>query len=96
MSTLDQRSFPDWRSLGIEPADAARWWEAGCWHPEAARELADAGLSPHQLIDADGRPKMIDALEDTPIALAVADGYITARQAMGLVEGRSSIRWSKS
>lgn len=82
-----------WAAAGFHRRELADWWRAGCWHPQAARELADAGLSLCQLLDPDGEPKTIDALSGIPIATAVAGGYLSAEQAAAMVAGRSSIQW---
>lgn len=83
-----------WAAAGFRREDIQDWWAAGCWHPDAARALIDAGLSPHQLVDSDRRPITIDALSGVPVATAVADEYITAEQAADVVRARCTLRWT--
>lgn len=42
----------DWMSQGFSPADVAGWTEIGCWDAWTAKELADAGLTPGQAMEA--------------------------------------------
>ena len=81
-----------WSEAGIELSEASLWWAAGCPDPATAGELRTAGVRPEHLIDTDGLPKLVDALSATPIALAVAEGFITPQQAAALVSGRSLLR----
>lgn len=67
-----------WTDAGFDDATAARWLEARCFDPEAARALADLGVSPHQAAvrtrdGGDGRPQTI--------AYKVSNGDLTPRQA---------------
>src|ERR687885_1252558 len=66
-----------WTEAGFDDEDAAKWLEARCFDPLAARALADMGVSPHQAAHRtrDGG----DRSRDT-IAYKVSNGDLTARQ----------------
>jgi len=67
-----------WSDAGFDDEQTVLWLDARCFRPEAARELADLGVTPKQASvrtrdgGADGRP-------DT-IAYKVANGDLSARQ----------------
>ncbi len=67
-----------WTDAGFDDAMTARWLTVRCFDPEAARALADLGVTPEQAAkrtrDGGGDYK------DT-IAYKVANGDMTARQA---------------
>jgi hypothetical protein len=78
----------EWVEAGIEPAELLPWLLAGCWDPNAARRMADSGIQPANLLDAEGKPAVwVEGLdgERIPLALAVADSHITAAEAVGVV-----------
>jgi hypothetical protein len=74
-----------WTQCGFDDEMAARWLEARCFDPEAARALADLGVSPEQAAvrTRDGKGEYIDTL-----AYKVASGDLTPRQ--GAVRSLSS------
>ena len=66
-----------WTDAGFDDEATARWLRARCFDPEAARALADMGVSPEQAAcrtrdGGDGRPNTIGH--------KVASGDLTARQ----------------
>lgn len=91
--TTEQPDWALWRAAGFRREDQQDWWVAGCWHPDAARALTAAGLSPHHLVDAERRPVTIDALSGIAVGTAVADQYITAEQAADIIKARCTLRW---
>lgn len=66
-----------WTDAGFDDATTARWLEARCNDPQAARALADLGVTPHQAAarTRDGGGDYRDT-----IAHKVANGHLTARQ----------------
>ncbi len=64
-----------WSDAGFDDAMTARWLDARCFDPEAARALADLGVRPEQAAvrTRDGG----DYLET--VAYKVANGDLTAR-----------------
>lgn len=66
-----------WSEAGFDDAATAKWLEARCFDPQAARRLAKMGVSPRQAAHRtrDGG----DGSRDT-IAYKVANGDLTARQ----------------
>ncbi len=66
-----------WTDAGFDDPVAAKWLEARCFDPEAARALADMGVTPkqasHKTRDGGGEYR------DT-IAYKVANGDLTTRQ----------------
>jgi hypothetical protein len=66
-----------WTASGFDDATTARWLEARCFDPEAARSLAGLGVTPEQatLRTRDGGGEYVDT-----IAYKVANGDLTARQ----------------
>lgn len=75
----------EWVVAGVNPAEVGDWLRAGCWSATAARRMADAGIRPQRLLDEEGQPNhWVDLGPDGPIplALAVADSYLTADQAV--------------
>jgi hypothetical protein len=78
----------EWIGAGVEPTDVATWLQAGCWDPDAARNLTLAGVEAAELLSGDGTPRhWIDtpAGEHVPLVQAVADKHITATEAAGLI-----------
>ena len=65
-----------WTDAGFDDAMTARWLEARCFDAEAARALADAGVTPEQ---AAKRTRDGGGYVDT-IAYKVAKGDLTPRQ----------------
>jgi hypothetical protein len=66
-----------WTDAGFDDETTARWLEARCFDPEAARALADMGVTPAQAAcrtrdGGDGRPNTI--------GFKVASGALTVRQ----------------
>lgn len=77
----------EWLDVGVEPAEVGDWLRAGCWDPKAARRMVDAGLRPGRLLD-DGKPAhLLDVGPegDVPLAMAVADSYISVDEAVRIV-----------
>ncbi len=66
-----------WSAARFDDAEAARWLEARCFDPRAARDLADLGITPSQasMRTRDGRRDYVDT-----IAYKVASGDLSARQ----------------
>ena len=66
-----------WTAAGFDDERAARWIEARCFSPEAARALSELGVKPEQARarTRDGGGDYVDT-----IAFKVADGQLTARQ----------------
>jgi len=82
----------EWLDAGAEPSEVGDWLRAGCWAAEAARRMADVGLRPSRLLDAEGKPRhLVDAGPEgeIPVALAVAESYITAHEAVRVVVGQA-------
>lgn len=67
-----------WTDAGFDDATTARWLEARCQDPQAARALADLNVTPQQAAarTRDGGGDYLDT-----IAHKVANGDLTARQA---------------
>jgi hypothetical protein len=81
----------EWLDSGIEPADVAAWLRAGCWDPRAASQLVVLGVRSDRLIDESGKPRhwvKTASGEEMSVALAVADNWISAREAARAI-GRS-------
>jgi len=66
-----------WTDAGFDDATTARWLEARCQDPRAARALADLNVTPQQAAarTRDGGGDYLDT-----IAHKVANGDLTARQ----------------
>jgi hypothetical protein len=66
-----------WTDAGFDDEPAARWLEARCFDAQAARALAELGVTPGQAAvrTRDGGGGYIDT-----IAYKVASGDLTARQ----------------
>ncbi|MDQ3092969.1 MAG: hypothetical protein M3R46_15190 [Actinomycetota bacterium] len=66
-----------WTDAGFDDAMTARWLDARCQDPQAARALADLNVTPHQAAarTRDGGGDYLDT-----IAHKVANGDLTARQ----------------
>lgn len=66
-----------WSDAGFDDELAARWLSARCFDPQAARALAELGVSPEQAAarTRDGGDGRLDT-----IAFKVASGELTARQ----------------
>ncbi len=78
----------EWVDSGVEPLHVGDWLRAGCWNPNAARQLVDAGLYPAQLLNDRGEPLHHVETPDgagAPVAMAVADSFLTAEQAVQVV-----------
>ena len=65
-----------WTDAGFDDETTARWLEARCFDAQAARALADAGVTPEQ---ASKRTRDGGGYVDT-IAYKVANGDLTPRQ----------------
>lgn len=67
-----------WTDAGFDDALTARWLEARCFDPGAARALTDMGVTPEQagVRTRDGGDRRPDT-----IASKVANGHLTPRQA---------------
>ncbi len=66
-----------WTEAGFDDEMTARWLEARCFDPQAARALAELGVTPEQATvrTRDGGSDYIDT-----IAYKVAHGELTPRQ----------------
>ncbi len=66
-----------WSAAGFDDDGAAKWLDARCFDPAAARELADLGVTPGQASKRtrDGRRDYIDT-----IAFKVASADLSPRQ----------------
>ena len=66
-----------WSAAGFDEEQTAKWLEARCFDPEAARELADLGITPGQAASRtrDGKRNYRDT-----IAFKVASGDLSPRQ----------------
>ena len=66
-----------WTDAGFDDEQTARWLEARCFDPAAARELAELAVTPGQASKRtrDGRRDYVDT-----IAFKVASGDLSARQ----------------
>lgn len=66
-----------WTAAGFDDEEAAKWLEARCFDPNAARELDDLGVTPGQAATRtrDGKRDYIDT-----IAFKVASGDLSPRQ----------------
>ena len=67
-----------WTDAGFDDATTARWLEARCHDPQAARALADLGLTPDQ---ASARTRDGGGDYRDTLAHKVANGHLTPRQA---------------
>lgn len=67
-----------WTDAGFDDATTARWLEARCNDPQAARALADLGVTPLQ---ASARTRDGGGDYRDTIAHKVAHGHLTPRQA---------------
>ena len=67
-----------WSAPGFDDEQAARWLEARCFDPQAARAMADLGVTPGQASrrTRDGRRDYRDT-----IAFKVSSGDLSPRQA---------------
>ncbi|MGH9212530.1 MAG: hypothetical protein ACRD2C_17935 [Acidimicrobiales bacterium] len=75
----------EWIAAGVDPTEVGDWIRAGCWSATAARQMSTSGIRPHRLLDVEGKPvHWLDVGPDGPIplALAVADSYLTPDQAV--------------
>ncbi|HEX7301000.1 MAG TPA: hypothetical protein VF257_18530 [Solirubrobacteraceae bacterium] len=66
-----------WTQFGFDDETTARWLEARCFDPEAARALTELGVTPGQAAvrTRDGKGDYLDTL-----AYKVANGDLTPRQ----------------
>lgn len=66
-----------WTDAGFDNDETAKWLEARCFDPEAARDLADMAVTPGQASKRtrDGRRDYLDT-----IAFKVASGDLSPRQ----------------
>jgi hypothetical protein len=66
-----------WTDAGFDDEGTAKWLEARCFDPVAARDLMDLGVTPGQASKRtrDGRSDALDT-----IAFKVASGDLSARQ----------------
>lgn len=66
-----------WSVAGFDDEETEQWLEARCFDPQAARELADLGVTPGQasMRTRDGRRDYRDT-----IAFKVSSGDLSARQ----------------
>ena len=66
-----------WTDAGFDDEETAKWLEARCFDPQAARDLADLAVTPGQAAKRtrDGRRDYLDT-----IAFKVASGDLSARQ----------------
>ena len=66
-----------WTAAGFDDEQTARWLEARCFDPLAARDLADLAVTPGQASKRtrDGKSDTLDT-----IAFKVASGDLSARQ----------------
>ena len=67
-----------WTDAGFDDEATARWLDARCFDPEAARDLADLGVSPKQASKRT-RDGAGESYIDT-IAFKVSKGHLSARQ----------------
>jgi hypothetical protein len=74
-----------WTNAGFDDEETAKWLEVRCFDPQAARDLADLGVTPGQAKKRtrDGRRDYRDT-----IAFKVSSGDLSARQ--GAVRADSS------
>jgi hypothetical protein len=81
----------EWLDAGVDATEVGAWLRAGCWDPKAARRMVDVGLRPARLLGANGRPAhwVEGPHGDIPVALAVADSFLTPEQAVRVVVARS-------
>lgn len=82
----------EWLDAGVEPADVGTWLLAGCWNPKTAKALADAGVQPDALVDAEGVPRfLVDAPsgERLPAAQAAADGLLTPAEVLAAIDAHT-------
>ena len=66
-----------WTDAGFDDDETAKWLDARCFDPQAARELADLAVTPAQASKRtrDGRRDYLDT-----IAFKVSSGDLSARQ----------------
>ena len=66
-----------WTDAGFDDEQTAKWLEARCFRPQAARELAELAVTPGQASKRtrDGRRDYLDT-----IAFKVASGDLSPRQ----------------
>lgn len=71
------RAARAWTQSGFDDPTTAKWLEARCFEPEAARSLAALGVTPEQATrrTRDGSGDYIDT-----IGYKVANGDLTSRQ----------------
>jgi hypothetical protein len=82
----------EWLDAGVEPADVGAWLLAGCWNPATAKALADAGVHPDALVDADGAVRFLVETptgERLPAAHAAADGHLTPADVLAAIEAEA-------
>jgi hypothetical protein len=83
----------EWLDAGIEPDNVAAWLRAGCWDPKAAHVMSEEGLHPARMLDDDGEPlDWVEGLNGDliPLAMAVAEGHLTASDAVRTVVQRGT------
>jgi hypothetical protein len=66
-----------WTAAGFDDEETARWLDARCFDPQAARDLAELRVTPGQASKRtrDGRREYVDT-----IAFKVSSGDLSARQ----------------
>lgn len=85
----------EWLDAGVDPTEVGDWLRAGCWGADAARQMMNVGLRPGRLLDAEGRPRHLVDIGpegEIPLALAVAESYMTPHEAVRVVVGQVGCR----
>jgi hypothetical protein len=71
-----------WTESGFDAEEVEEWLRARCFHPSAARDLADLGITPDMasMKTEAGRGDYVDT-----VAFKVADGDLEAEEARDLL-----------
>jgi hypothetical protein len=80
----------EWLEAGVDPTQVANWLRAGCYRPQAALDMAAAGIDVRLLLDEHGQPRhLVEAPNGWPVALAlaVAEGDVSVTEALALIRG---------
>jgi hypothetical protein len=82
----------EWLDADIDPQEVSGWLRAGCWDPQVARRLIDAGIHPHRLLNEEGQPAHWLEVADgnqVPLATAITEWQFPVAEAVRIVTGRA-------